>query len=760
MQTLLQTLLCFVFVAQCLSQPGTYSGRRRTVVNKPVVVDHMPIFNPKPINPKPIIPKPINQVIFGGENSAFGQGSFMGGSSELELIRKLQGSTQFGRILRAGEIIEGITLPEHGGTLEASGITADGRGAIIPGGLPKNVFNDGWQHPWGGNAIPDDYAGQELIFDQALGHYVYVKNANVGHQINKETHNIQKAVGLGQSVVPTSHNIAKSNMAVEHSIVKEADHIARKTVGGVQVVGGGMGFDPMTHNTIKTSGSGIIIAGKPTYQGGIIKSGGVDPVSHNIIKASAGAGFGNNPTSHNMIKASVGAHSGMSGPHIGGIGVDPITHDIAKSASIGTGGIGVDSFNHNIAKDSNFQHNMVKSLGVGHIGAGKPGISAGTFGVDQSGIIAHNIGKATMGADSIQGHNLAKASGVPIGSGFMNPGSHISRKAEAQAGHDFAKSGGLGAISKAQSGIGQPIGMQTVFLNGAQSGMDGRQIGGFGVDPITHNIAKSASVSTGGIGVDPFNHNIAKDSQFQHNMVKSSGAGGHIAAGKPNYDKGFIFGTVNQQGVIAHNIGKATMGADSIQVHNFAKASGVPIGNGFMGQGSHINRKEGHDFAKSGGMNGMNIFGQTSGSNFVHDMNKAQSAIGQPMGLGHMIKPVGGASVVHNVNKVGAGGAAGMGHDRLAAEVGHGIAKNSVANAAGIVDMGSGGAVSMGDPFANQAAARLAQESLHVAQKTVGMASNGGGAFNQPIMHKPVMPKKPVVGPTGYGGRTRSVRIH
>ncbi|WAR00759.1 hypothetical protein MAR_025131 [Mya arenaria] len=195
MKTLLQTLLCFVSVAQCLSQ----MGRRRTVVKKPVVFDQNPIFHPKPLGPKLNHPKPVvKPEVFGVENSAFGQGrlwgngaepdfnrllsggsqfgrplrsgegSFMGGSSELELIRELQGSTKFGRILRAGETIDGILLPEHGGTLEVSGITADGRGAVIPGGLPKTVFNDGWQHPWGGNSIPSDYAGQELILTRLL----------------------------------------------------------------------------------------------------------------------------------------------------------------------------------------------------------------------------------------------------------------------------------------------------------------------------------------------------------------------------------------------------------------------------------------------------------------------------------------------------------------------------------------------------------------------------------------------------------------
>ncbi|XP_052795562.1 uncharacterized protein LOC128228342 [Mya arenaria] len=466
MKTLLQTLLCFVSVAQCLSLMGTYSGRQRTVVKKPVVFDQNPIFHPKPIGPKPYHPKPVvKPVLFGVENSVFGQRRLWGNGAEPDFNRLLSGGNQFGR------------------------------------------------------------------------------------QATKETHNI--------------HNMVKASV-----------------------------------------GTGI----------------GVGPMSHNIVKSSVGNGIGVNHVFH------MSAQSAMSGRHIGGIGVDPITHNIAKSTSVGTGGIRVDPFNHNIAKQMQFQHNTIKSSsGIGHIVAGKPsygvGFSSGTVRVDHHGLTSHNIGNS---------HNLAKATGVPTGSGFMNPGSHINRKAEAQAGHDFAK------------------------------------------------------------------------------------------------------------------------------------ASGVHIGNGFMNQGSHISRNAdaGHNFAKSGGMNEFNLFGQTSGSNFVHDMNKAQSGIGQLNGFGHMIRPAGGASVVHNVNKVGAGGAAGVGHDRLAAEVGHGLAKNSVANAVGIVDMGSGGAVSMGDPFANQAAARLAQESLHVAQKTVGMASNGGGAFIQPVMHKPAMPKKPVVFPTGYGGRPRRVRGH
>ncbi|KAH3841225.1 hypothetical protein DPMN_114683 [Dreissena polymorpha] len=194
---------------------------------------------------------------------------------------------------------------------------------------------------------------------------------------------------------------------------------------------------------------------------------------------------------------------------------------------------------------------------------------------------------------------------------------------------------------------------------------------------------------------------------------------GAITAGKPIFNGDLVnrgpFGGVSagtvgvdHPSVIAHNIGKAKLGTDAVQGHNIAKAAQVPVGTGFINPNGHVARKiEGevmHDLAKSSGFGGQIVGGGMMG---VHQPGMSGVS---PFGGMHRPGVPMGVNVVHDVNKVGASGVATIGHDPLASSLGHGLAKGSIGNAANIIDMNTGGAVSMGNPFANAAAANLARE--------------------------------------------------
>ncbi|XP_052282778.1 uncharacterized protein LOC127879769 [Dreissena polymorpha] len=276
------------------------------------------------------------------------------------------------------------------------------------------------------------------------------------------------------------------------------------------------------------------------------------------------------------------------------------------------------------------------------------------------------------------------------------------------------------------------------------------------LDPITNRYVYAPGsvghqVVKGGMGpVNPTQHNIVKATvgavnPIQHDIAKAS-IGGVIPAGKPIFNDGMVnrgpFGVsagtvgVDHPSVISHNIGKATLGADAVQGHNIAKAAQVPVGTGFINPNGHVARKiEGevmHDVAKSG------FGGPMVGGAMVGVQQHGMIGI-SPIGGIHRPGVPMGVNVVHDVNKIGASGVATIGHDPLASSLGHGLAKGSIGDAANIIDMKTGGAVSMDNPIANAAAANLARESLHVAQKTIGLTSGGN----------------PVKAPTGYAGRSR-----
>ncbi|XP_045216560.2 uncharacterized protein LOC123566484 [Mercenaria mercenaria] len=557
MKLFLQAALCFVFVAAVFGQG--YGRRQRR-------------------------PKVLRTAGFDPISDLFGTGvgRLRGGRRRVmpDHIKKILGSTVTGEAIVGGM----GDFPRHGGTLNEDGLV-NGWGADPNQPIISAV--DMWSDPLNGAAFPTDYNGQELVFDTRLNRYVVKKDGSVGHQIAKESHVAAKTGGIISGGVPSSHNTVKA----EHNIVKEANHIARKTIGGVGVVG--------------------------------------------------------SP-----------------------IGVDPISHNIDKKMTFGTG-------------------------------------SAGTL-MDP---VGHNIGKSTLGADAVVGHNLAKTSGRAVGIGFLNPGGPVATR----MAHDIAKSTGV-----------------------------------VRADPF-------------GIGIDPFG-------QVSHGAVKAS-SGRHIGVSK--------LGPVNvghvgfdAPEVIAHKVGKATLGTDAVVGHNIAKSSGSPVGIGFLNPGGPIASQMEHDIAKATSNVAIDPF-DTVG----HDIAKATGGVGRPhVGIvGKTTNPV------HNVNKVGQAGLAGMGHDPLAASLGHGIAKQAMGEAAAAVEMGSRGGVSAGDPIAVAATHGLVRESLHVAGKTLDMASSGvtGGRrvgvgldnygkgsgmirgsrvgmdiFGQgPFVHPKPVKKPPPKFPTGYGRR-------
>lgn len=460
MNLFLQTLACFVFVSAVFGQG--YQGRQR----KPNVI------------PK----KPLHTGEFDPFASRFDNGLDSlrrGGMFGMpEDIQRILGST-----VNGGVMIGGMNgLPRHGGTLNSDGLV-NGWGANI--NEPVIPAVQMWNDPLNGAAFPEDYSGQELVFDRRLNRYVIKPSASVGHQIAKDAH-----------VVPNGHKSVKA----EHNMVKQANHIDRKTLGG--------------------------------------------------------------------------AIGGIGGP-VGGMGAGPFGPTVNR---LGT-------------------------------------VNAGDITVDDPRVIAHNIGVATLGADAVAGHNIAKNSGTPVIRGFINPHGPVSSSIE----HDMVKTSGVVAN-----------------------------------DPF-------------GVGIDPLG-------QVAHGNMKVSN-GRHIG------------------------------------VSNFG-----PLDNGI-------------------GMRPFGVMGKT-------------------------------ADPVHNVDKVGHSGIAGIGHDPLAASLGHGIAKQAIGEAANVINMGSRGGLAAGDPLAIAATNGLVRESLNVADKTIAMASSGVGGhrgigagmsiFGQNAMIHPTPVKKPPPKfPTGYVGRRR-----
>ena len=154
----------------------------------------------------------------------------------------------------------------------------------------------------------------------------------------------------------------------------------------------------------------------------------------------------------------------------------------------------------------------------------------------------------------------------------------------------------------------------------------------------------------------------------------------------------------------------------------------------------------------------------------THDVVKSGSHIGAPH-IGPIGKPIGGGDPVHNVHKVAKSGIVAAQHDPLAVEIGHKTATHIAGKASRTIDIATGGGVSHGDPYANNAALGLAREAAHVANKELSLASGAGhvpiGGIHAGIDIYGGRPgghiapkKKPVhVLPTGYGGRTRRRKV-
>jgi len=200
-------------------------------------------FNPRPVDPvypkpvDPVYPKPVDALhpkpihgnsvfgnrfdgVFDGSAGLFGMDN---GINQMEL-QQLMGSSVAGRPLQWGETINGIVLPEHGGTLNPDGIQ-NGFGAVDPLGARPS---DGWNHPWNNMPYPRDFTGQNLVFDSQQGRYVYE------HQLQKAEHNVHKAVGGAAS--PIGHGSLLPHGGARHGQVlprQDVVHDVNKVSSGV-----------------------------------------------------------------------------------------------------------------------------------------------------------------------------------------------------------------------------------------------------------------------------------------------------------------------------------------------------------------------------------------------------------------------------------------------------------------------------------------------------------------------------------------------
>lgn len=390
-------------------------------------------------------------------------------------IQKIIGSTLTGEVLVGG--MGG--LPRHGGTMNENGLV---EGWGMNPNEPIIPAVSMWSDPLNGAGFPTDYKGEELVFDPVLNRYI-VKNQGIGHQVVKEAHVAVKTGGIITGGLPTSHG----SMKAEHNIVKESNHIAGKTIGGI---------------------------------GGVLNPVGVDPISHGIDKQF---GLGGDT---GYVKA------GSFGPSV----VDPFgnafissvtSHDIAKSTGIigGNPGIG---------------HGVVNS--GAHIGMSQLGtVNVGKIGFHEPGVIAHNVGKATLGVDGVMGHNVAKASGAPVSIGFMNPSGPVAQQMGVNAGigHDIAKNTGVigvgHEIAKASGGI-DFINGHGGFQGGFPGDFNGGFQGGFVQDPV-HNVNKVGQSGIAQMGHDPLaaslGHDIAKKTVGQATHIVNMGTNGGVAVGNP-----------------------------------------------------------------------------------------------------------------------------------------------------------------------------------------------------------------------------------
>lgn len=458
------------------------------------------------------------------------QGGGLG--AEPTFIKNVLGSTLSGRPLSPGEILpDGTSLPRHGGTRDPSGLTM-GWGADPS--LP--MIQDGWSDPLRGMAWPTNYQGEELVFDSNLNRYVIAK------------HNAQKA---------------------EHNIVKGATHMAQKTIGG-PVVGG----------IVPAIGGGSLIGGTNVVHE-VNKAGasGIPAIGASPVAAQSG---------HGLAKASIGqAASAVDRQTFGGVSRgDPFANQAAAniaqeslhvakktvgmaSANTAAGGMGLGAATplgivnpgvpmmpvgnpvvHNIAKTSGF---------VGTIAAGKPdygktsrhvalsGVSAGTLGIDHPAAIAHNIGKATLGADAIVGHQIAKAASVPTGTGFINPGTMVG-----------------GAVLVGTPGMGMPIGA---------GGLMGRT-------NVVHEVNKAGASGIPSIGASPIaaqtGHLAAKASIGQAAGVVDRQTWGGVSRGDPMANQ--VAANLAQDSL---HVAKKTVGMAS--ANTAAINSGMPMGGAMIG---------------------------------------------------------------------------------------------------------------------------------------------------------------------------------
>ena len=523
------------------------------------------------------------------------------------------------------------------------------------------------------------------------------------------------------------------------------------TLMGLQ--GGGMGREPAFIQNIL----GSSISGRPLMAGEILGDGTALP-RHGGTRDPSGLsmGWGNNPSLPMVQDGWSDPLRGMAFPT--GYAGEELVFDSGLNQYV-------------IAK-----HNAKKTMG----GAG--GMAGGVIGG----------GSLIGGTNIVHEVNKAGASGIPaIGATpFGAQTGHISAKQTIGQAASLVDQQTFGGVSRGDPFANQVaanlaqdslhVAKKTVGMASNNAAMGGSMVGGgmvgggmIGGSMIGSGLPLGAAMPLGG--------SMQVANPALHNMAKTNAMIGPIAAGKPAYNKmmgghvplsGVSAGTlgVHHPGVIAHNVGKATLGADAMFGHQIAKSANVPTGTGFMNPATAFVGQS-----------------QMIGS-AAHLGGAGVPFMGNPMGAANMgmVGGLGRTNVVHEVNKAGASGIPAIGATPFGAQTGHISAKQTIGQAASLVDQQTFGGVSRGDPFANQVAANLAQDSLHVAKKTVGMASNnaamggihmgggmvgggmvgggmvggpmiGGPMMGGPMMGGPVLPiaSKGIVRPKGYGGRSR-----